>query len=53
MVSFKVVHSYSIDGRVLDLPVMSPAPLAARSRSEIEPAQLFRIASALYAACDE
>lgn len=53
MVSFEAVSPYSIDGRVLDLPVMPPAPLAARSRNEIEPARLSRIASALYAAYDE
>jgi hypothetical protein len=53
MVSFKAVTPYSIDGRVFDLPVMPPAPLAARSRNEIEPARLSRIASALHAAYDE
>jgi hypothetical protein len=53
MVSFKAISPYSIDGRVFDLPVMPPALLAARSRNEIEPARLSRIASALYAAYDE
>ena len=53
MVSFKAISPYSIDGRVFDLPIMPPAPLAARSRNEIEPARLSRIASALYAAYDE
>lgn len=52
-VSFKAVSPYSIDGRVFDLPVMPPAPLAARSYNEIEPKRLSRIASALYAAYDE
>lgn len=40
-------------GRWIDLPVMPPAPLAERSRDEIEPARLSRTASALYAAYDE
>jgi hypothetical protein len=53
MVSFKAVSPYSIDGRVFDLPVMPPVPLAVRSRNEIEPARLSRIASALYVAYDE
>jgi hypothetical protein len=53
MVSFRAVSPYSIDGRVFDLPVLPPAPLAARSYNEIEPARLNRFASALYAAYDE
>ncbi|MGM4922583.1 hypothetical protein AB8A31_06730 [Tardiphaga sp. 804_B3_N1_9] len=53
MVSFRAISSYSIDGRVFDLPVLPPVPLAARSNSEIDPARLNRLASALYAAYDE
>jgi hypothetical protein len=51
--SFKAVSPYSIDGRVFDLPILPPAPLAARSYNEIEPARLNRLASALYGAYDE
>jgi hypothetical protein len=53
MVSFKSISPYSIDGRVFDLPVMPPAALAARSRNEIEPDRLSRLANALFATYDE
>lgn len=52
-VSFKAVSPYSIDGRLFDLPVLPPAPLAARSYEEIEPARLSKLVSALYRAYDE
>ncbi len=52
-VSFKSVSPYAMYGRVFDLPVMPPAPLAARSMNEIEPARLSRIANGLYLAYDE
>jgi hypothetical protein len=52
-VSFKSVSPYAMYGRVFDLSVMPPAPLAARSRNEIEPARLSRITNALYSVYDE
>ncbi len=46
--SFKARSAYSIDGKVLDLPVLPPAPLGGRWQNEIDRVCLMRLVNAVF-----
>jgi hypothetical protein len=55
IISFESRSSYSISGRVFDLPILPPAPIGVRSLNEIDRAMFTRVVTAIvrnYAALD-
>jgi hypothetical protein len=48
IISFKSRSAYSIDGKVLDLPVLPPAPLSMRRRHELSSLPLERVVNAVF-----
>lgn len=47
-ISFKSRSAYSIDGKVLDLPVLPPAPLGMRWQHELSPVPFARLVNAVF-----